>query len=218
MLPFSDVCDIMMDGDDFMKKLSLILALIMACTVLFASCSKITGDGTDDATGDSQVESTTERVLTAEEKKELESVEKLVYNLVMAETYEEVEACVMQYDDEYGEYIIEEFAENDYIVEAEKLVDYKNTVAYYFFVTRENDEEYCWDGAQLFTYTDEGDLLINLDDDLLLDFCKEYGCEECEHQGYVFVEAQTSGGYDEWLICDVCYGTGFDLSDDKVTE
>ena len=37
MLPFSDVCDIMVDGDDFMKKLSLILAVLFSIFAILAS-------------------------------------------------------------------------------------------------------------------------------------------------------------------------------------
>ncbi len=199
-----------------MKKLSLIIALVLVCTTLFSSCGVINGGSTTEASVESTQETT--KKLSPEEQKELDLVEKLIYNLTMAETYEEVEACVMQYDDEYGEYIINGFPRNDYIIEAEKFVEYKDTVAYNAKITRENDEEYIYTGMQLFSYTDEGELLINLDEDLMLGFCEEYECLECEGTGILIKLAETSGAYDEEVDCLECNGIGFKIRDKKVTE
>lgn len=200
-----------------MKKLSLIIALVLVCTTLFSSCEGIKNGG---STTEASVESTQEttKKLSPEEQKELELVEKLIYNLTMAETYEEVEACVMQYDDEYGEYIVSGFPRNDYIVEAAKFTEYKDAVAYNVKITRETDEEYIYTGVQLFSYTDEGELLINLDEDLVVDFCEEYECLECEGTGILIKVAQTSGAYDEEVDCPECNGIGFKVRDKKVTE
>lgn len=218
MLPFSDVCGIMINGDDFMKKICLILALILSCVVLLAACSKNTGTG--DETSETQTESTTAKPLTAEEQKEVDMVEELVYNLAMATTADEVNACVVEGhgSDEYAEYVLGGFPDDDYIVEAQRLIEYKGTVVFNVIVTCESDPDYIYSGIQLFSYNDEGKLLINLDEDLTTDFCKEYACAVCEGKGYAIKLAETSGGYDEEVDCPACNGIGFVFIDEKVTE
>jgi predicted small secreted protein len=217
-LPFFDNCVIIKNGDDFMRRFSIILALILSCVVLLAACSKNTGNGSGDETSENQTESTTAKPLTAEEQKEVDMVEKLIYNFAMATSASEVEACVIECDEDYVNYVLEGFPDDDYIVEAERLIEYKGTVAFNITVTCECDPEYIYSGVQMFSYTDEGELLINLDEDIMLDFCKEYACAVCEGKGYAIKLAETSGGYDEEVDCPACNGVGFVFVDEKVTE
>ncbi len=209
-----------------MKKLSLIIALILMCTMLFASCSK--NPGKDVTTTEKSTETATEdtsegtievtKPLTPEEQKEIAAVEKIVYNLAMAKTAEEVEACVIECDEGYADYVLAGFPDDDYIVKAEKLVEYKDTIAFNITVTCECDPEYIYSGIQLFSYTEDGKLLINLDEEIVEQFCKEFSCLDCDGKGYTIEKAQTSGGYDKEIECPVCKGIGFDFSDNKVTE
>ncbi|MBE6801250.1 MAG: hypothetical protein E7530_00005 [Ruminococcaceae bacterium] len=205
-----------------MKKFSLIMALILVCTVLFASCSVNEPGKEETSTTETSTEktaqSTTEvtKPLTPEQKKEVEQVEKLVYNLAMAKNRDEIKPCVIQYTDEYADYVLGGFPDDDYIVKAERLVEYKDAIVFNITVTCECDPEYIYSGIQLFSYTDDGQLLINLDDEIVEAFVKEFACEACGGKGYTEKKAETSGGYDEQIPCEVCDEVGFVF--DKVTE
>ena len=203
-----------------MKKLSLIFALILVCVTLFASCSvKKPVNETENSTA--ATNETTQKVtkpLSPEEQKEIDIVEKVAYNLAMAKTREEIKACVIQYTDEYADYVLAGFPDDDYIVKAEKLIEYKGLLAFNITVTCHCDSEYIYSGVQLFSYTDDGQLLINLDEEIAEQFCKDFVCEACSGQGFTVKKAETSGGYDEEITCDKCNGVGFDFSTDKVTE
>lgn len=205
-----------------MKKFSLIMALILACTVLFASCSadkpgkedtSVTGTSTETSN-----ESTTEvtKPLTPEEQKEYETVKKVAYNLAMAETREEIKACVIQYTDDYADYVLAGLPEKDYKVEVRRLAEYKDVLIYEIITTRESDPDYIYSGIQMFSYTEDGELLINLDTDLEDEVCEKFVCEACDGQGYTIEKAQTSGGRDKDIPCEVCDEVGFVF--DKVTE
>ena len=203
-----------------MKKISLILALILVCTMFFTSCGvkKPNNDNTVNAeTSGKNVENTSEvaKPLTPEEQKELKLVEKIVYNLAMAKTREEVKGCVIQYTDEYADYVLAGFPDDDYIVKAEKAIEYKGKQAFYITVTCESDPEYIYSGIQLFSYTDDGKLLIDLDDEIAEQFCKEFVCDACDGQGYTIEKAHTSGGYDKEIPCEICDEMGFDFSKEK---
>ncbi len=208
-----------------MKKLSLIIALILVCTTLFASCG-VKKPGKDVTTTENSTETATEstsedttkvtKPLTPEEQKEIAAVEKVAYNLAMAKTAEEVEACVIECAEGYADYVLAGFPDDDYIVKAERLVEYKGTLAFNITVTCECDPEYIYSGIQLFSYTEDGQLLINLDEEIVESFCKEFACPDCGGKGYTIEEAKTSGGYDKEIPCEKCDEYGFVF--DKVTE
>ncbi len=205
-----------------MKKFSLILALILACTVLFASCSVNKPGKEETSTTETSTEktvgSTSEvaKPLTPEEQKEYEAVKKVAYNLAMAETREDIKACVIQYSDDYADYVLAGLPDKDYIAEVEKLCEYKDVLIYNIVITCESDPDYIYSGIQMFSYTEDGELLITLDSDLEEEICKEFVCKACNGQGFTTKKAQTSGGYDEDIPCEVCDEVGFVF--DKVTE
>lgn len=205
-----------------MKKFSLIMALILTCTVLFASCSVNKPGKEETSTTETSTEktaqSTTEvtKPLTPEEEKEYDAVKKVAYNLAMAETREDIKACVIQYTDDYADYVLGGLPEKDYTVEVKKLAEYKDVLIYEIITTRESDPDYIYSGIQLFSYTEDGELLINLDTDLEDEVCEKFVCEACDGQGCTLQKAQTSGGYDEYIPCEVCDEVGFVF--DKVTE
>lgn len=205
-----------------MKKLSLIIALVLVCTTLFASCGVKKPGKEETSTTETSIETTAEsttevtKPLTPEEQKEYETVKKVAYNLAMAETREDIKACVIQYTDDYADYVLAGLPEKDYTVEVKKLAEYKDVLIYDIYVTREVEPDFLYSGIQMFSYTDSGEILINLDADLEDEICKEFVCEACDGQGYTIEKAKTSGGHDEYIPCEVCGEVGFVF--DKVTE
>ncbi len=205
-----------------MKKLSLIFVMILTCAILFASCGvdkPINGEtSTTEKTTQTTVENTQEvtKPLTPEERQQVKTAEKIVYNLAMAKTAEEVEACVIECGEGYADYVLAGFPDDDYIVEAEKLVEYKGTIAFNIIVTCECDPEYIYSGIQLFSYTEDGELLINLDEEIVDQFCEDFVCLDCDGQGFTIEPAKTSGGYDKEIPCEKCDEIGFVF--DKVAE
>ncbi len=192
-----------------MKKLSLIIALILMCTMLFASCGvkKPNNDTSTEETVDATRQGT--KPLTPEDMQQVEAVEKLVYKLAMATTVEEVESCVIECGEEYANYVLNGFPDDDYIVNAEKLIEYKGTIAFNVIVTCESDPEYIYSGVQLFSYTEEGELLIDLNEGIVEAFGKEFACPDCDGKGFIEIKAQTSGAYDEYAPCEFCNEVGF---------
>ncbi len=204
-----------------MKKFSLIIALVLMNVVLFSSCGIEKPDKGDSTTGNSTETtsgSTTEstKPLTPEEQKEHDAVKKVAYNLAMAETREEIKACVIQYTDDYADYVLAGLPENDYTVEVKKLAEYKDVLIYEIITTRESEPDYIYSGIQMFSYTEDGELLINIDTDLEDEVCQKFVCKACNGQGFTTKKAQTSGGYDEDIPCEVCGEVGFVF--DKVAE
>ncbi|MBQ8183773.1 MAG: hypothetical protein IJ025_07755 [Clostridia bacterium] len=199
-----------------MKKFSMLSALILACIIVLSSCSGVkqgNNDNTEKSTEAGEV-STTQKILTPEEKKhqeELEMAETLTEKMINSATAEEVAACVIESSDEFEKMILEQFTESDYQVEGTWLGEYKGAIVIAFDVTRESDPDYYYWGLQLFSYTDEG-LLVNTDIDLQTEIDQNFSCVSCQGWGYTVEEPKTSGGKEEKIECPKCNGTGFNFS------
>ena len=191
-----------------MKKLSIFMVLVVLCTVLFTSCDKTDGKTTTEKET-SPVSTTSEATtLSAEEQaaadKEAAEAKKCVETLLLSKDPDEMKKILRNSDDEYIQDVIDGFPDEDYVVAVKKLGDYKDYKVYFVELTRASDEEYFFDGIQIFAQGTNG-LIIDLDTTIENEIIEKHGCRTCDGQGIT--------GYDEVhnveYVCDICDGTSF---------
>lgn len=194
-----------------MKKLCILMALVVMCTLLFSSCDNNTNnanktDGTSAA--DTTAQSTT---LSAEDAatvaKETENAKKCIETLILSKDIDEMKKITRNAGDEYFQEIITGFPYDDYTVKAEKLGEYKGNVIFYIEVERAAEgegDEYYFDGIQIFARSENG-LLIELDTTIEDEVAAKFYCRKCSGTGVVDYDEIQGVEYK----CPTCKGVGF---------
>ena len=194
-----------------MKKLCILMALVVMCTLLFSSCDNNTNnanktDGTSVA--DTTAQSTT---LSADDAatvaKETENAKKCIETLILSKDINEMKKITRNAGDEYFQDVITGFPYDDYIVKAEKLGEYKGNVIFYIEVERAAEgegDEYYFDGIQIFARSENG-LLIELDTAIEDEVVEKFHCRSCNGSGV----AGRDKVYGLEYKCDICHGKGF---------
>ena len=191
-----------------MKNLCIFVALIVLCTVLFTSCDKTNSNTTSEKETTSVSTTSEDTTLSAEDQaaaeKEAADAKKCVETLLLSKDPAEMKKILRNSDDEYIQDVIDGFPDDDYIINVKKLGNYKDYKVYFIELTKASDEEYYFDGIQIFAQGTNG-LLIELDTTIENEVIEKHGCRTCDGQGIT--------GYDEVhnveYICDICDGTSF---------
>lgn len=181
-----------------MKKLCLLISILCLCSFVLTSCTTM-GNNTG-------TETTTEIPTTQQSQAELQKEQKLIEDIMLgllkSKTLEEVSEYVLEADELYLEALLNSFPDDDYIITAEKLGNYKEYVAYNIVAERESDPEYYVSAMQIFEKTDKG-YMITIDDEVVNEICETHICLLCDGTGYVEVSENVIE------TCERCDGVGF---------
>ncbi len=181
-----------------MKKLSLLISILCLCSFVLTSCTT-TGNNTGTKT---TTEIPTTQQSQAELQKEQKLIEDIMRGLLKSKTLEEVSEYVLEADELYLEALLNSFPDDDYIITAEKLGNYKEYVVYNIVAERESDPEYYVSAMQIFEKTDKG-FMITIDDEIVNEICETHICLLCDGSGYV------EASEDVVETCERCDGVGF---------